>query len=202
MMLPHEKSISNYSPFTQARKYIPPELPIVNFFGWTLGGFYLARYTDSPAGSFDELVALAGLAWNFPTSCAWAARVYVNSKSARNHGISSVGLPSRLATFKAISLPKTTTTNSKKRPCPTWWDVGGATQPSSIDSEVAYASPTLSMELANIEKNRPGLLRLPFVGGKSSRAGRGLETPVCRIDMPTLKIIFAPQITMFLPSFR
>jgi hypothetical protein len=29
----------------QARKYIPSELPLVNFFGWTLGGFYLARYS-------------------------------------------------------------------------------------------------------------------------------------------------------------
>jgi hypothetical protein len=75
---------------------------------YTLGGFYLARYTDSPVGPFDEvsgmvrwllglsvatasdkrlrhvmcalqLVAMAGLIWNFPTSCAWAARVYVNN---------------------------------------------------------------------------------------------------------------------------
>lgn len=35
---------------------------------------------DSPVGAFDECVALAGLAWNFPTSCAWAARVYVNDR--------------------------------------------------------------------------------------------------------------------------
>jgi hypothetical protein len=77
---------------------------------YTLGGFYLARYTDSPVGAFDEvgaaavchcchqqrccmsrshcdacfvwkqLVAVAGLVWNFPGSCAWAARVYVNDK--------------------------------------------------------------------------------------------------------------------------
>ncbi|KAL4515539.1 hypothetical protein Ndes2437B_g06973 [Nannochloris sp. 'desiccata'] len=81
----------------EARKFVPPELPLVNFFGWTLGGFYLARYTDSPVGSFEELVALAGLVWDFPTSCAWAARVYVNNKEARDHGISSVGLPSRFS---------------------------------------------------------------------------------------------------------
>lgn len=75
---------------------------------YTLGGFYLARYDDSPVGQFDEvraaagaawlatnplpgcpdalpcappqLVALAGLVWNAPTSCAWAARVYVDNK--------------------------------------------------------------------------------------------------------------------------
>ncbi|KAI3424439.1 hypothetical protein D9Q98_009991 [Chlorella vulgaris] len=89
----------------EARKYVPPELPLVNLFGWTLGGFYLARYSSSPAGAFDECVALAGLAWNFPTSCAWAARVYVSDRTARNHGIASVGLPSRLATFRALPLP-------------------------------------------------------------------------------------------------
>jgi hypothetical protein len=78
---------------------------------YTLGGFYLARYSDSPVGAFDEvcgaaarirlpqqqywplqgglkhslrvqLVAVAGLVWNFPGSCAWAARVYVNDKCA------------------------------------------------------------------------------------------------------------------------
>ena len=78
---------------------------------YTLGGFYLARYADSPVGQFDEvcqantacndicihgawcndnsilpsmqcaqLVALAGLVWNAPTSCAWAARVYVSNR--------------------------------------------------------------------------------------------------------------------------
>lgn len=74
----------------QARKHIPPELKLVEAFGWarrarccccfmlaalvhwapldaahatvllhapryTLGGVYLARYDDSPAGSFDEV---------------------------------------------------------------------------------------------------------------------------------------------------
>jgi len=46
-----------------------------------------------------QLVALAGLVWNAPSSCAWAARVYVNNREARDHGLRSVGLPSRLAQF-------------------------------------------------------------------------------------------------------
>ena len=29
-----------------------------------------------------QFVALGGLVWNFPTSCAWAARVYVSHRSA------------------------------------------------------------------------------------------------------------------------
>lgn len=84
---------------SEARKYIPESLPLVSLFGYTLGGVYLARYSDSPVGPFDELVAMAGLVWNWPLSCAWAARVYVNDKAARDHGLDSVGLPSKLASF-------------------------------------------------------------------------------------------------------
>ena len=28
----------------------------------------------------SQFVALGGLVWNFPTSCAWAARVYVSHR--------------------------------------------------------------------------------------------------------------------------
>ncbi|GFR40693.1 hypothetical protein Agub_g1284, partial [Astrephomene gubernaculifera] len=83
----------------EARKYIPEDFKLVELGGYTLGGFYLARYEDSPVGAFDELVAMAGLVWNPPTSCAWAARVYVNNREARDHGLHHVGLPSRLAAF-------------------------------------------------------------------------------------------------------
>eukprot|EP00877_Chromochloris_zofingiensis_P000521 jgi/Chrzof1/1046/Cz01g38110.t1 len=83
----------------EVRKYVPANFKLVELFGYTLGGFYLARYDDSPAGEFDEFVALAGLVWNAPTSCAWAARVYVNNRDARNHGVHHVGLPSRFAAF-------------------------------------------------------------------------------------------------------
>eukprot|EP01018_Ginkgo_biloba_P005434 Gb_11107 [translate_table: standard] len=82
-----------------ARKIIPKELKLVQAFGYTLGGMYLAHYDDSPAGVFDELVVIAGTVWNPPTSCAWAARVLVNSEDARNHGRKEVGLPSHLASF-------------------------------------------------------------------------------------------------------
>ena len=62
----------------QARRFVPPGLHLVEAFGYTLGGLFLARYDESPAGRFDEMVALAGLVWNPPTSCAWAGRVYVD----------------------------------------------------------------------------------------------------------------------------
>ncbi|KAL1349889.1 protein NEOXANTHIN-DEFICIENT 1 isoform X4 [Arachis hypogaea] len=83
----------------KARRYIPKEFKLVEAFGYTLGGFFLASYEDSPAGVFDELVVIAGLVWNRPTSCAWATRVYVNSNDACYHGRKEVGLPSQIAKF-------------------------------------------------------------------------------------------------------
>ncbi|RCV42283.1 hypothetical protein SEVIR_9G202800v4 [Setaria viridis] len=82
-----------------ARAFVPRGLRLVEAFGYTLGGMFLARYHDSPAGAFDELVVIAGIVWNPPTSCAWAARVLVNSVEACRHGRKEVGLPSHVATF-------------------------------------------------------------------------------------------------------
>ncbi|XP_058192768.1 protein NEOXANTHIN-DEFICIENT 1 isoform X10 [Rhododendron vialii] len=82
-----------------ARAFIPKEFKLVEAFGYTLGGFFLASYDDSPAGIFDELVVIAGIVWNPPTSCAWAARVLVNSDEACAHGRKDVGLPSQVARF-------------------------------------------------------------------------------------------------------
>ncbi|OMO88794.1 hypothetical protein CCACVL1_08200 [Corchorus capsularis] len=88
-----------------ARSFIPKELRLVEAFGYTLGGFFLAKYDDSPAGVFDELVVIAGIVWNPPTSCAWAARVLVNSEEACHHGRKDVGLPSQVAKFSKRITP-------------------------------------------------------------------------------------------------
>ncbi|KZV44076.1 hypothetical protein F511_10747 [Dorcoceras hygrometricum] len=92
-----------------ARAFIPKEFKLVEAFGYTLGGFFLANYEDSPAGIFDELVVIAGIVWNPPTSCAWAARVLVNSDKACAHGRKDIGLPSQVANFtkKVTALPET-----------------------------------------------------------------------------------------------
>ncbi|KAK9108596.1 hypothetical protein Syun_024607 [Stephania yunnanensis] len=82
-----------------ARTFIPKEFRLVEAFGYTLGGFFLAHYDDSPAGIFHELVVIAGIVWNPPTSCAWAARVLVDSHDACIHGRKVVGLPSQVAEF-------------------------------------------------------------------------------------------------------
>ncbi|KAF8096547.1 hypothetical protein N665_0306s0004 [Sinapis alba] len=91
-----------------ARAFIPKELRLVEAFGYTLGGFFLASYDDSPVGVFDELVVIAGTVWNPPTSCAWAARVLVDSDEACHHGRKEVGLPSQVARFskKITAVPK------------------------------------------------------------------------------------------------
>ncbi|XP_045801061.1 protein NEOXANTHIN-DEFICIENT 1 isoform X1 [Trifolium pratense] len=83
----------------KARTCIPKEFKLVEAFGYTLGGFFLASYEDSPVGAFDELVVIAGLVWNRPTSCAWATKVYVNNNEACSHGRKDVGLPSQVARF-------------------------------------------------------------------------------------------------------
>ncbi|EFN51039.1 hypothetical protein CHLNCDRAFT_141535 [Chlorella variabilis] len=199
----------------EARKYVPAELPLVSLFGWTLGGFYLARYSSSPVGAFDECVALAGLAWNFPTSCAWAARVYVSDRDARDHGISAVGLPSRLAAFKALPLPALDGAGRSgeggKRGA-SWWDLphrraarGGGTAGSGA---AGAGSPTAVVELCNSEraggKARPSSSGGGSDGGGSGchgKARRGLASPVCRIEVPQLAPAWAPKIQMFLPSF-
>ncbi|KAL7094084.1 hypothetical protein ACP275_11G079500 [Erythranthe tilingii] len=92
-----------------ARAFIPKEFKLVEAFGYTLGGFFLANYEESPAGKFDELVVIAGIVWNPPTSCAWAARVLVSSNKACVHGRKDVGLPSQVANFtkSVTALPAT-----------------------------------------------------------------------------------------------
>ncbi|CAH2034126.1 unnamed protein product [Thlaspi arvense] len=95
-----------------ARAFIPKEFRLVEAFGYTLGGFFLASYDDSPADVvlllFPQLVVIAGIVWNPPTSCAWAARVLVNSNEACHHGRKEVGLPSQVARFskKISAVPK------------------------------------------------------------------------------------------------
>ncbi|XP_076884093.1 protein NEOXANTHIN-DEFICIENT 1-like [Bidens hawaiensis] len=84
-----------------ARAIIPKEFRLVETFGYTLGGFFLANYNESPFGPFDELVTIAGIVRNPPmlTSHAWAASVYVNNDNACTHGRKEFGLPSQVAAF-------------------------------------------------------------------------------------------------------
>ncbi len=124
--------------------------------------------------------------------------MYVNNKEARDHGISSVGLPSRLAGFKAIKLHELnrgggsssndntgTTITGKKLGKKSWWDLAAPNRKSNIENSTAIS--TTAMELSNLEPRGKG--------------HRGLHSPVCQLDMPHLQNTWAPRIQMFLPSF-
>eukprot|EP00803_Ostreobium_quekettii_P001223 evm.model.scf_295.6 EVM.evm.TU.scf_295.6 scf_295:59124-62852(-) len=163
-----------------ARKYVPPNVKLVELFGYTLGGFYLARYTDSPAGAFDELVVLGGLAWNRPTSCAWAARVYVNNRHARTHGLTHCGLPSRLASFKATpNNDATVMMRGGSKWGGTWWNT---------DEEI----PPQAVVVRNRER------WLWFFNSRN-----GLRMPVCTFNFNNAKKgAKGPRIKMYLPSYR
>lgn len=185
---------------SEARKHTPAELPLVSLFGYTLGGFYLARYSDSPVGAFDELVVISGLVWNFPTSCAWAARVYVNNSAARNHGRKDVGLPSRLASFdNSDSLPK--------RKQQSWWhkqSEGGAVHPLSTDSRsstkqhtqasAAAESSSRGITVTNVERRH---WAQPW-----RKNHERLEEAVCSLDLPDAATGWkGPRLKLSLPSF-
>ncbi|DBA85144.1 TPA: hypothetical protein ACH3X2_005862 [Trebouxia sp. C0005] len=167
---------------------------------YTLGGFYLARYSDSPVGAFDELVVISGLVWNFPTSCAWAARVYVNNSAARNHGRKDVGLPSRLASFDDSD-------SLQKRKQQSWWhkqSEGAASDPVSIDSKrptqqqieasAAAASSSRGITVRNVERRH---WAQPW-----RKNHEQLQTPVCSLDLPeAAKGWKGPRLKLSLPSF-
>uniref|UniRef100_A0A7N2L904 Protein NEOXANTHIN-DEFICIENT 1 n=1 Tax=Quercus lobata TaxID=97700 RepID=A0A7N2L904_QUELO len=127
-----------------ARACIPKEFRLVEAFGYTLGGFFLASYDDSPAGIFDELVVIAGLVWNPPTSCAWAAKVLVNSNVACDHGRKEVGLPSQVARFSKRITAITSPPKSK--------DIGFL---SMVGMGAAFCSPREHMNVQVTEINIP-----------------------------------------------
>ncbi|KAL6776373.1 CGL24 [Auxenochlorella protothecoides x Auxenochlorella symbiontica] len=171
----------------EARRHIPADLPLVSLFGWTLGGLYLARYTSSPAGAFDELVALAGLVWDGPTSCAWAGRVLVNSPAALQHGQQAVGLPSHAARFQAAGHSA-------------WWHGGtpggeiAATQArgwgQTRAESAAPAAPCLVVSLDDQAGRR----------GQPGPEARHSPT-LCALRLPTVPSRKVPRMKLTLPSF-
>ncbi|KAK1365584.1 protein NEOXANTHIN-DEFICIENT 1 [Heracleum sosnowskyi] len=130
-----------------ARAFIPKEFRLVEAFGYTLGGFFLANYSDSPAGTFDELVVIGGIVWNPPTSCAWATRVLVSSDEACIHGRKDVGLPSYVAKFSkhfsATPKPK-----SKFNTFLNMIGVGGSTN--CMEIQVSETKDTAAEDFCNI----------------------------------------------------
>ncbi|EOX99646.1 hypothetical protein QUC31_014554 [Theobroma cacao] len=161
-----------------ARRFMPKEFRLVEAFGYTLGGFFLANYDDSPAGVFDELVVIAGIVWNPPTSCAWAARVLVNSEEACHHGRKDVGLPSQVARFSKRITPVPRQTKGK---------FGGFLNMIGMGTTIHHSKDCMEVQVAEV------------VGHASA--------DICSIklitDVPTPRFNkwMGPSITMSLPSF-
>lgn len=158
-----------------ARSFIPKDCRLVEAFGYTLGGFFLASYDDSPAGIFDELVVIAGLVWNPPTSCAWAARVLVGSNEACLHGRKVVGLPSQVARFskKIRALPQTP--ESKSSSFLSW--IGLRTSSNyrnHMDVEVTEIKNQTAMSICNINVNATA----------SQQDSKGWMGPFIKMSLP------------------
>ncbi|TVU32152.1 hypothetical protein EJB05_23871, partial [Eragrostis curvula] len=180
--------VANYSALYQlhlvkastARAFVPPELRLVEAFGYTLGGMFLARYHDSPAGEFDELVVIAGIVWNPPTSCAWAARVLVNSVEACRHGRKEVGLPSHVATFSKTEAD-VLTTKPLVKPNNFLSILGiGSTvskQANGREIEISETKGASAMHLCNIS--------LPLTGSHKHHKWMG---PAIRMSLPSFRV--------------
>ncbi|KAJ4784274.1 Protein NEOXANTHIN-DEFICIENT 1 [Rhynchospora pubera] len=160
-----------------ARAFIPKELKLVEAFGYTLGGFFLAQYEDSPAGKFDELVVIAGIVWNPPSSCAWAARVLVNSDDACHHGRKEVGLPSHIATFSKKIVTVTEKPNrSQSFLNRIFMNSTFANQMEHSEIEVSQAKRSSIIPFCNIS--------LPFSVTKSENGDKGMM-PKIRMSLPS-----------------
>ncbi|XP_039035562.1 protein NEOXANTHIN-DEFICIENT 1-like isoform X3 [Hibiscus syriacus] len=162
-----------------ARAFIPKELRLVEAFGYTLGGFFLANYDHSPAGVFDELVVIAGIVWNPPTSCArWAARVLVNSEEACHHGRKDVGLPSQVARFSKRITPVPRQTKDR---------IGGFLNMIGVSTTSCHSKDCMDVQVTEVLGPTP--------------------LDICNIklitDVPSPKLNkwMGPSIRMSLPSF-
>jgi hypothetical protein len=128
---------------------------------------------------------MAGLVWNPPTSCAWAARVFVSNKEARDHGIKSVGLPSRLASFTALSQ----VAGSSKA----WWSnpapaAAASSSKASSSSSSSSRSGAEVVALLNVDRGARGLPQRPVaVFSLPAVARSGFLGPLLRLSLPSFR---------------
>ncbi|KAF5199343.1 Neoxanthin-deficient [Thalictrum thalictroides] len=166
-----------------ARTFIPKEFRLVEAFGYTLGGFFLAQYEDSPFGMFDELVVIAGIVWNPPTSCAWAARVLVNSHGACLHGRKDVGLPSHHAGFsKRTAAIKRRDTSS---------DFLNSVGAGYLDIRVSEINDSSEVEFCS--------MKLPTSVSLESTSGKSWMGPLVKMALPSFsgKTEYNPQLLKY-----
>ncbi len=142
-----------------------------------------------------QCVVMAGLVWNAPLSCAWAGRVYVSDREARDHGLSHVGLPSRLAAFQSAPAQQPSPRAERRAAAASWWRKGRAAAPDRrVEQQVAStAGLTIggpwvdAIEVRSLEKGR-----------------RALDEPVATFKVARMKTegFLGPRLRLSLPSFR
>lgn len=144
-------------------------------------------------------MALAGLVWQFPTSCAWAARVYVSNADARSHGRRACGLPSSQARFQALG-----SAAGGER---SWWQAGGAgAAPAGAPEQQRLAAGPGTPERAGAAASGGvSVTVLPRRGGWR-RAWREDEAGarVCSLALPPARGgggARGPRVRLSLPSF-
>ncbi|XP_051122088.1 protein NEOXANTHIN-DEFICIENT 1-like isoform X2 [Andrographis paniculata] len=84
------------------RPFIPKEFKIVETLGYTMGGFMLTTYEDSPFGPFDELVMLAGIVSHSGSSLAWTGKALVSTPEVCNSSRKEFGIVTEVASFSKI----------------------------------------------------------------------------------------------------
>jgi hypothetical protein len=139
---------------------------------------------------------MAGLVWNAPLSCAWAGRVFVSNREARDHGLRHVGLPSRAAAFDAAAAPAGA--KQRRAPAPgSWWCTRG-----SRSGDANGDAPAMSA--AALGKLLDGKFTDAVELRNCERGQRGLATPVATFLMPPLRTegFLGPRMRLSLPSFR
>ncbi|KAK4370364.1 hypothetical protein RND71_009839 [Anisodus tanguticus] len=102
-----------------------------------------------------QLVVLAGLVWNPPTSCAWAARVYVSSDEACLHGRKFFGLPSQVGRFskKITALPWTPESKTSNFLSTIGLRASSSSYRNHMDVEVREIKNQTAMNICNINLN-------------------------------------------------
>ncbi|KAL5717366.1 hypothetical protein ACHQM5_010380 [Ranunculus cassubicifolius] len=176
-----------------ARSFIPEEFRLVEAFGYTLGGFFLAHYDDSPVGVFDELVVIAGTVWNPPTSCAWAARVLVNNREACHHGRKDVGLPSHVAGFSKKSAAITENASDKSNSFLSMIGIGSSLHNTKNQIDVKVTDVVSSSETQFCSIKLPTSL-----SSESSSTNRWMG-PVVKMSLPSFsgKTEYNPQLLKY-----
>lgn len=138
---------------------------------------------------------MAGLVWNAPLSCAWAGRVYVNNHEARDHGLSHVGLPSRLAAFDAAAAPPPSNAKAASR---SWWRKGrpaAAAAGAAAQQGLAGLGAALgggwedAVALRNVERGRRGLAALVATFKLAPMRVEGFLGPRMRLSLPSFRCV-------------